>query len=295
MRTLVAAWSIALAGCGGGSSEAEQPMDEPLIDGVAQTPIAPDACANESADAAEVRMAIARVRALAGLPSLHCDVRASAAARGHCDYVLANGEMTHVQQKGHRKFTGELAADRLRAASFEDDLAGEVLANTAGAGVILAPYGFMNSVYHRALFLRTETVSYGYAGGEGCATIDFGRRARVRDDVTVVWPPPGSFNVPLAFYASRETPNPTPGRDVVGSPISLVRVRALPSVEATLVGPEGALPATLLTHTNDPNRFVRVGEAHLIPLRALAPSTRYRAEFIVAGERIETSFTTAAR
>lgn len=293
MRLLVAI--LALSGCAVVGEPGVGETDEPPIDGIARTPLAGEACANEDEPAAEVRKAIGRVRALAGLSPLRCDARATSAARGHCDYVLANHELTHVQRRGQRKFSGATAADRLRAASVADELAGEVIANTDGAGVILASYGFMNSVYHRAFFLRSETLSYGYAGSYGCATFDFGRRPGRAKEVMVVWPPTGSFNVPFAFYAARETPNPTVDGDVVGSPVSLIGLRPLSRLTATLTGPGGDVAVITVTHDSDPNGLVRVGEAHLIPRQPLEPSTQYHAAFTVDGERFETTFTTVAR
>jgi uncharacterized protein YkwD len=258
------------------------------VSGAYQSPLADVPCAGEDDDTRDARMAISRVRALAGLAPLRCDAAAEVAARGHCAYVVANGELTHVQQRGRKAFSGVSFTDRLAAASFGEDPGGEVLANITGSDAILGASGFINSVYHRALFLRSEMTSFGYGHLPGCATIYFGRDTR-REEVTVVWPPNNAFNVPTTFYSSRETPNPIPGTTTVGSPISLIRSRALPALVATLTGPNGIVATRLITATNDPAKMVRVGEAHLVPLQPLAKRTTYRARF---GELGETTFTT---
>lgn len=64
--------------------------------------------------------------------------------------------------------------DRLRSAGFCEDPGGEVLANITGREAITSPAGFLNSVYHRALFLRSELTSFGYGRVGACATIDSG-------------------------------------------------------------------------------------------------------------------------
>jgi uncharacterized protein YkwD len=279
---------LALNAFGCTAAVEEEPTPGAEIQGVYRSPIESVPCPDEDDDGASVRLTIARVRALAGLSGLRCDSAASRAARGHCDYVVANGELTHVQQRGRKAFTGETFADRLHSAGFAEDPGGEVLANFSGGGAILGADGFLNSVYHRALFLRSEMTSFGYGHSAACATLDFGRDTKA-SAITVVWPPPGSFDVPRTFNAARETPNPMPGLSAVGAPISLVRPQALPRFDASLTGPKGNVEARLITHANDPHKFVRVGEAHLVPLSPLEPRTTYRARF---GDIAETTFTT---
>ncbi len=285
MRALLFA-ALAVTAC---TANREAPTNEASeMGGVDRAPLDDTPCADEDDDVHGARMAIARVRALAGLPALRCDRAAALAAVGHCRYVIENGELTHVQQRGRKGFTGVSFEDRLRSAGFREDPGGEVLANITGREAIASPAGFLNSVYHRALFLRSELTSFGYGRVGACATIDFGRDTK-RADVTVVWPPPGAYHVPTTFFSSRETPNPVAGSTLVGAPISLVRQKALPHLTATLEGPSGPIKSVLLTASNDPNKLIRPGEAHLVPLAPLAPRTTYRARF---GEVAETSFTT---
>jgi hypothetical protein len=152
----------------------------------------------------------------------------------------------------------------------------------------------MNSVYHRPFFLRPEVVSFGYGATSMCATIDFGRTASSRKlQATILWPPPGSWNVPYAFYSARETPNPVPGTSIVGSPVSLVRTSTINRLVATMTGPDGEVPSVTLTHSNDHSKLVRPGEAHLIPRAPLSPNTEYLARFQVGAEVFETKFRTA--
>ena len=273
-------------------------LDEPSaeLEGQYQSALVDEPCPGEDADMASARRAIAHVRALAGLPMLRCDRSASAAARAHCEYVEANGgKLTHVEERGQPRFTGASFEDRLAAAAFSDSPAGEVMASITGADSITGTRGYLNSVYHRPFFLRTETVSFGYGATTACSTVDFGR---VKDlgsvkDIPIVWPPNGARGVPFRFYADHETPNPMPGSSVVGTPVSLVRTANITRLVATLTGPDGVVPTTTLTHENDKNHLVRNGEAHMIPLSPLQSDTLYRARFEFGnGGSIEASFTT---
>lgn len=279
MRVVSALLLAMTAGCSISAEESESTMG---IEAPYRTALDDRPCPGESEGATAARQAIARTRAMAGLPPLRCDAAASAAALGHCRYVIANGELTHQQTPGRPQFTGVSFADRLAAASFTEQPATEVLANITGAAVVVGQRGFINSVYHRAPFLRTEATSFGYGEfGGACSTIDFGRPAEAKrlPERTVLWPPNGARNVPTSFWSGAEIPNPVPGTTVVGSPVSILRESPLSSVEAEIVGPDGKLEAALLTHADDPNRLVRPGEAHLVPLAPLAASTQYEARF----------------
>lgn len=283
---------LLLLGCG---AVLDEPAESMGVQGEYRVALGGAACPRESPDAAAARGEIARVRALAGLAPLRCDANAAAAARGHCGYVTANQELTHVQRRAGKRFTGVTFAERLASAAFAESPAGEVLANLQGAEAISGASGFLNSVYHRAFFLRSETTSFGYGSEGTCATIDFGRARPEGPDVTVLWPPDGARNVPFEFWSSRESPNPLPGTLVVGSPVTFTRPRAFGSVTATLTGPHGAIDGVLLHHQNDPHSLVRPGEAHFVPRAPLAPNTTYRARFVIDGAELVSTFTTAAK
>ncbi len=238
------------------------------------------ACAGESADAVAARTAIARVRAYVGLPPLSCDPQAAAAAQAHCNYVDLNRIFSHTEVKGNAGFTGVTVTDRLAAAKFTLDPSGEVMATLVGSAAVMDWRGFMNSVYHRPFFLRAESTVFGYGGTADCATFDFGKpKKAVPSAVPVVWPPDGATNVPRAFRADHETPNPVPGSTEVGSPISWVGNSSLTKLDVKVYGPLGQIPIVILTKDNDPAKLVRAGEVHVIPKAALAPHTQYAVTF----------------
>ncbi len=290
----MAALLVALAGCAAASNAPEDERVAPVISGPYRTPIQVAECDDDDdSSATSVCLAIASVRALAGLQPLRRDDAASRAARGHCNYVSLNRSFTHTQDPRKPGFTGITFRDRLAAARFTDDPGGEVLASIVGGAAITGASGFLNSVYHRAMFLRSETTSYGYGVAGQCATIDLGRPHRFESVpvVRVVWPPDGARDVPTTFHADGELPNPVPGRAVVGSPISVIG--AAGAIAIALASPTGAVRGVTITSTNDPNKLVRPGEAHFVPDLPLTARTRYRVTVSVGNETLVSTFLTA--
>lgn len=288
---------MALSGCMNASAvddDDDAELVQPVISGPHRAAMDVSECEGDDPSTISVCLAIASVRALAGLPPLRRDVAASVAARGHCNYVSLNRSLTHTQDPRKPGFTGVTFRDRLTAASFKDDPAGEVLATMIGGAAITGPSGFLNSVYHRAMFLRSETTSYGYGTAGSCATIDLGRPHGYgqRAISTVVWPPDGARDVPPTFRADGEIPNPVPGRTAVGAPITFVG----PVAPATLVldGPNGRVAGVMITAATDPNKMVRPGEAHFVPTLPLKPRARYTVTVTVGNETLTSSFVTAA-
>ena len=249
-------------------------------------------CPGESKDAQAAREAVAVTRAWVSLPPLSCDLQAAAAAQAHCVYLDANHLISHVEEKGKPSFYGVTLQDRLAKAGFKLDASGEVVATLTGRNAVLGARGFMNSVYHRAFFLRAESTVVGYGGTLTCATLDFGRPKTPPAPVAVVWPPDGAVNVPRAFQADRELPNPVPGSKEVGSPISWIGNGALTKIEATLTGPKGKVDGTIITHENDPGKLVRVGEVHFVPKAVFAKKTSYTMTFRATSGKAQLLFRT---
>jgi len=223
---------------------------------------------------------------MVGLPPLDCDTAASRAVRAHCGYVGRVGALVHEEDPNVQGFTGKSFLDRLAKQNFTLEGSGEVLASIVGGGAISDPRGLLNSVYHRPFFLRAENVAFGYGDEGACSGVVFGRKkATPIQAPAVIWPPNGATGVPVAFHAARESPNPMPGAaPIVGSPISWIGTEVLTQEQGTLTGPSGAVATRLITRDNDPNKMVRPGEVHLVPLAPLQPKTTYTAMFTARGK-----------
>lgn len=282
-----------------GSSTREAELVASPVVGPAITAPGGKACPGATTDAVEVRDAISRVRAMVGLPAVDCATPLATAAGAHASYLAQNGEFGHTESKGRPGFTGASVGDRVGAAKFDGETDGEVLSSQVGAASIDSEFGYLNSVYHRAMLLRIETTTYGYGSSSAGSVIDLGRPDDAHQQAQrVVWPPDGATNVPTTFHSASETPNPVAPLQVAGSPISLVTGHALVAVVGVLMGPEGPVDAVLITSKNDPAKLVRTSEAHLVPKQPLAPNTTYVAHFgfLDASQAVtlKTTFTTGA-
>lgn len=250
-----------------------------------------------SADAVAISTSIARVRAMAGLPAIDCVDSIGAASQAHAGYMATNGVFTHTETEGKPGFTGENPGDRLEHAHYAGSTGGEIMSQQTGAASVDSGFGYLNSVYHRAMLLRVETTAYGYGESAAGSVIDLGRPEDAKQQAQrVIWPPNGATNVPTTYHAGNEAPNPVAPIELAGSPISLMTGQAFEAVDVVLTGPQGRVDATLITHVNDPAKLVRVGEAHLVPKAPLSPSTKYVVLFAFrqagAPVTLQTTFTT---
>jgi hypothetical protein len=282
----------------GSSSREAELVASPVVGPAVSTP-GGKACPGATPDAVEVRDAISRVRAMVGLPAVDCAATLAGAAHAHAGYLAQNGEFGHTETKGRPGFTGTSVSARVEAAEFDGETDGEVLSSQVGAASIDSEFGYLNSVYHRAMLLRIETTTYGYGSSSAGSVIDLGRPDDAHQQAQrVVWPPNGATNVPTTFHSASESPNPVAPLEVAGSPISLVTGHALVAVVGRLVGPDGPVEAVLITSTSDPAKLVRTSEAHLVPKKPLAPNTTYVASFgFLDGAQavaIQSTFTTGA-
>ena len=278
--TRIAALAFALGAAACVTTPAES-SDEQGVQAQLLAPASTETCPNEDAETADARTSIARVRAMAGLPALRCDQAAVGAATRHCDYVVANNELTHEEQPGRPAYFAQSFDQRLAKEGFSEHANAEVLTSLTGKGALDDWRGLVNSVYHRAPFLRAENTSFGYGHGIACATIDFGHdAAKAAPMRVVVWPPMGATNVPPSFRADHETPNPLPGATTIGSPVSLVGGAPSLTFGATMTGPNGRVDAVLRTAKDDAAHLVRKGEVHLMPLAPLAERGVYTVHFV---------------
>lgn len=281
----------------GAASEAElqsSPVVAPFL-----TAPGGKACTATS-EAAAVSASIAHVRAMAGLPPLDCVDALDKSATAHAAYMAENGEFSHAEIRGRPGFTGVTPAERLERARFEGAAGGEIMSQQRGAASVDSGFGYMNSVYHRAMLLRVETTAFGYGDSEAGSVIDLGRPEDAHQQAQrVVWPPDGATNVPTTYHAGNEAPNPVAPIEEAGSPISLMTGASLEDVDAVLSGPNGRVDAALVTAKSDPAKLIRAGEAHLVPKAPLAPNTTYVVLFAFRqsgkGVALKTSFTTGAR
>lgn len=257
------------------------------------------ACATTARDAAEIRAALTRIRAMAGLPALDCLDTISLASKAHADYSARNSTFGHTEVAGQPGFTGASFCERLRAAKFVGECTGEVMSQQTGSLSIDGRFGYLNSIYHRGPLLRIESSYYGYGSAEAVSVLDLARPAGTpARSPQVVWPPNGAAHVLTTFHASDEKPNPVEPLEEVGSPVTLIVGYAIGEISAVIEGPSGKLDTMLVTSKNDAANLVRSTEAHVVAKQPLKKNSKYRAVFTykIAGQvatlTATTSFTT---
>jgi hypothetical protein len=257
------------------------PLDHDPVDAPMLAPADSSPCPGEDADVAAIHASIARARAMAGVAPLRCDAAAVAATQHHCKYVSANHEITHYEKPGNPEFTGVGFEDRLAAQSFQDTPSAEILTSISSADAIDGRYGMLNTVYHRSPILRPYNTSFGVSIEPGCVTVDFGRPAGGDETgADVIWPPDGATHVSTYFVSKYESPNPVPGSEIVGSPVSLLTTGHLEKIDATMHAADGSsIDGVLITHATDPAKIVHPGDVHFVPRAQLAPHTQYTVHF----------------
>lgn len=275
-----------------------------------------DNCPVEVADVpavqSEARQALARVachRALSGLSGLDVDADLAAAARAHADYMRENDELTHDQRLALPGFTGETVEDRAVAAGWvEDPFVGlqEVVAwGTSPADIADA---WMAAPYHRVALTRPDAVAVGYGQSGRFATMLTAVPVPAPNAEAVLYPAHGQTGVPMAWRSDTEVPDPVPGLDWVGFPVTVTLTATsfdadrpddpygVVVKEARLEGPDGDIEALVLEPSTDPELRRAVA---LVPTEPLLAGTTYTARFMLewAGEErtIQGSFETQPR
>lgn len=274
-----------LVACGGG--------DAPRTPSGAQLAAQESGAPQASGDIATDGLAwIAYRRRQAGLTVPVRDAVIDRAAAAHSNYQQLNNRVTHDQSATEPGFSGETSADRLRAAGYpldtEAGAEGEVIAATASADGFAAAEGLLVAIYHRYLMLQPRFDRYGAGsarrdGGYHWLTVNFvGTPAapRLGDGQLVVWPVPQQSGVRVNFFSDQETPDPVPGIDEVGYPVSVhADLDARLRVERfTISEPDGApLEVRLLAPGVD--SATPDSAAAIVPLSPLRAATTYEVEF----------------
>lgn len=245
-------------------------------------------------------------RSMVGLPPLAAQPALGLAAQRHSRYLSANATTGHGEIRGLAAFSGATVADRLTAANYPWQTYGEVVS----AGQATGPWAIealMEAIYHRFGMLRSDITETG-AGFDDAHpiyqtifTMDMGAQQRMDARAGQGWlgtyPADGQARVPIDFYSDTESPDPMPGVNRVGYPVSVHGA----SSETLAVGrfelSTGGMPvpAHLLQSSSDSNtpRYA----AALVPLQPLQPGQTYQVLFSgsSAGQAVSRSwsFTTA--
>ncbi len=228
----------------------------------------------------------------AGLQRLDRDARLDRAALAHAAYQQLNNLITHDEEAARIGFSGTNAPDRLRAAGYPLDTAaradGEVIAAIAERDGFAAAEGLLGAIYHRYLMLEPHFDQAGAGdayrgGGYHWLNVNF---VASRDSKGIgishvaVWPVPDQQRVRTQVFSDQETPDPVPGRNAVGYPVSVhANLGSRLQVDRFALRERGGieLPTVRLDADSDPE--TPLSAAAIIPLVRLRAGTVHDVEF----------------
>jgi uncharacterized protein YkwD len=276
---------LALSGCtaADGTAADGEEADENVDS--AEEAVVGTACSNQNADAQAVKAAIDAVRTAAGMSALNCNDTIQKGAIAHAKYTALNGGIqTHVEVSGKPGFTGVNFWERMYAAGFPQGTnanapGGEVIGSGKGSEAITGQYGFMNTVFHRMVFVSFDTKAYGFGnyvsgGTSKYGTIDFSKDFTAPKTTAIsTWPKNGANGVLTTFNCATEIPNPCSG--LVGYPISISGGDNLTILTHTLKQNGTSVAHTYRSNAND----MSFSKQHffMIPSAPLAKNATYAA------------------
>lgn len=297
-RMLSCAWLAAalLAGCGGGGGGGSSTTNQSGSPGsnpgtLTQEPGAPGMTGNTATDGANW---INYRRAQTGLAALAHNSKLDVAAQGHSNYLLTNNTVTHTQTAGQPGFTGATPGDRIANAGYAlvpPYAYGEVISATSNSSGFYQAEELITAIYHRFVIFEPlfRDIGTGSAMGNGSNayvyfTADMatsgGYGASVGRGNVVVYPFSGQAKVPVNFLSDTESPDPVPGQNEVGYPVSVhADLKSVLTVQSFTIKPHGgaALSTRLLSKANDAD--TPASAAAIIPLAVLAAGTTYDVSF----------------
>ena len=287
-------WAVllaaALAACGGGGgSSPPSTASVPPPDVLQQEPGAPVMTGNTAVDGANW---INYRRQQVGLSALADNSKIDTAAQGHSSYLRTNNTVTHVQTPGLPGFTGAALGDRLTAAGYavlRPFAYGEVISATTNNSGFYQAEELIAAIYHRfvmfePLFREIGTGAATTGGGYTYFTADMatsnGYGPGVGRGNVAVYPFNNQSKVPVNFFSDNESPDPVPGQNEVGYPVSVhVDITSLLAVQSFTIKPHGGnlLAVRLLNKASDSD--TPQSAAAIVPLAVLAAGTVYDVSF----------------
>jgi len=254
-------------------------------------------------------------RAQLGLPPLAHSAELAAAARGHAQWLSRHNQHGHEENPALSPgFHGRHFPERLANAGYEPLLAGAEVISFGPASAADAVESLMGAIYHRFGLLGTIVSEQGVAFARGHPTYQRVLVANLASrspagaepppDWTGVYPHPGQSHVPVDFLTGGEVPDPVPGSNRAGFPVSfhVQDARQLTVDSFTVTAAPGApLQGIVLSGSRDASprdEHTPASAAAFVPRAALAHGTTYTASFSGLSDGVPVarswSFTTVA-
>ena len=298
-------FAAALAACGGGgggtTTTATTPV--PVANGtiVTSVPVATYAAGSDERIAYDYLNA---ERQKCGFGLLAQDTRLDAAAAAHVSYVLKNNVSVHIETAGLPGFTGVRPFDRAQSKGYTGASVGEDGAFAIGGlanitALLSAPYHLLSlispytdvglSYQSTQVSQRVSSALFLNPGYKG-TTVQLPNAGTV-----LTYPCDGVAASAISFTENINWASPV-GTGSGGAPVVVTapngETLAILSASITPVG-GGVVPIVILTTDNDPQKFLKKGDAFIIPPSSLTANTSYRVQITgtVAGVPFGKDFT----
>jgi uncharacterized protein YkwD len=233
-------------------------------------------------------------RGQAGLATLTENAIIDVAALGHSEYQRVNNVVTHEQTPGKQGFTGATLFDRLTAAGYTfantNHAYGEVISATSNQNGAYMAEELITAIYHRfvifePIFKEIGTGAASTASNYRYFTADFtannGYGPGIPAGTVAVWPYNGQTQVAGTFFSDYEEPDPVPGANKVGYPISVhANITAVVNVQAFTVHPTGGANLEVRQLTHDVDVVTPKSAAAIVPIAPLRAGTTYEVSFV---------------
>jgi uncharacterized protein YkwD len=280
-----------LSACGGGGSGASIGASTPTAPNtLPQEPGAPTVTNDTARDGFNW---INYRRAQLGLSTLTRNTLIDTAAQGHSNYQRINNVVSHTQTVGQPGFTGAQLLNRLNNAGYVlvgPYAYGEVISATSNSSGFYQAEELITAIYHRFVMLEpvfkemgtgasSTTGGYTYFTADLAASNGYG--SGLARGAIVTYPFNNQTGVPLNFLSDSESPDPVPGQNEVGYPLSVhANITASVIVTSFTAAPRGgaALTVRQLNHAVDTE--TPVSAAAIVPLAVLKSATIYDVSFI---------------
>lgn len=262
----------------------------------------------------QVLASLNQARQAAGTHVLTINPTLADAAKKHSKYLLAHAEISHYQTKRTSQFfTGQVASVRSKRERYDYSALSEVIRGSFAESPSDMMRNFIAAPFHRIGLFRDDLLDAGVGLEQvldrnyRLLTIDMGSREVFyygqRQTVPITWPYAGQSDVPLSFSSDDEIPDPYPGKNLIGYPITLqVSTQDLLSVkdfQLIKVSSGEKVPSLYVWRENMGYLKSLPFAAILMPTDPLEPGTTYQAVFegstSESGMKLSWRFTTLPR
>ena len=294
---LITACMLAMTGCGGGGGGGDA-----ATSGTAATNGRPQAV--DSGSLVQGHFArLNEIRLAMGLRALTWNAALGDAAQRHSDYQANSRNYGHSQTPGAAGYTAGSPAERATLAGYPlTGVVTETVITTSGTSELdgrQSMDALLSAPGHRTVLLAPEFTETGIGAPPLTTLVGYKTPASVPPDLVMLYPYDGQKDVQLSYAPPSETPNPLPGVNITGMPVSVQGGRLFVNFPITNhMLRESSTGQNIALHKNEEASYARSAFV-FFPVDPLKPGTTYvfTADVVIGGvsKTVRSSFTTVAK